>query len=115
MTRAEACAELTKRWGQRARYRVGRSLSSPTQREAARALLAPLYAEQTALRVRITALEREARYYKFEVIEQISRGPFPISMVHGYGDTWEEAFAAADHRSPFGDTATEAAAVKLQA
>lgn len=96
MTREEAFAELKKRWGKRGAYYVGKRLSSQERRDAAKAALQPLYEEQRALNRRISALEEEARYYKFKVVETNWRGMTDMEMVHGRGDTWEEAFADAD-------------------
>jgi hypothetical protein len=99
MTREEAFAELKKRWGQRARYLVGRRLSSPERRQAAAAQAERLQAELAVLVERARPLQQqiadcktEARYYKFEVGRTLSIG----YQFLGKGDTWEEAFANAD-------------------
>jgi hypothetical protein len=99
VTREQACAELRRRWGQRARYPVGKRLSSPERRQTAAQAIEPLKAEfavrlerARTVQHEINELKAQTRYDKFEVGHMLSIG----FNVCGKGDTWEEACAAAD-------------------
>ncbi len=119
MTREQAIKQAEKRWGKQAAWRVGSSRSSSEQRAERRTrLLAlraeretlekawqerlnamPEYQEYTAKRKALIAAIRTVDfvdYYKFLVGENLG---FAFE-VKGHGDTWEEAFANADGRSP---------------
>jgi seryl-tRNA synthetase len=117
MTREQAAREAKKRWGKRAHIRADEKLSSPEKRAAAKTQTDALKARRDAIDKEIAerlaaldwyqALKAERRdvsqrldnvrwethYYRFGVGEL-----FVGFHVHGEGDTWEQAFAAADAR-----------------
>lgn len=119
MTREQAMREARRRWGGKALIRAAAALSSPEQREAARATMAEANAELTRLKAerkaRLDALDwlndlnqqiaatqqrasvatSDAHYYKFAVGYDAHGFAF---HVNGQGDTWEQAFSAADKK-----------------
>jgi hypothetical protein len=97
MTREQAMTTLRRVLGKQGRYRVGRRLSSPERREAARQRVAELEERMRPLKEQLRALaheqsrfEQEARYFKFWV-GTTDHGLF--TMERAKGDTWEEVLA----------------------
>jgi len=119
MTREQAQREAKRRWGAKAKLTAGERQTSPERRQAAKdrrdaidaereAIKAdiarrlaelPWYAEAQArlhaLYVERRPLEFEPHHYRFRV--GTSNGLF--NTILGEGDTWEEAFAAADRKA----------------
>lgn len=118
MTREQALRQAVRRWGKRALIRANTNQSSPERRAAAIARRAQLKERRDAIDAeineRLSALdwyqqliaERKALldeqksltgtdYYKFAVGRE-EMGGF---WIKGEGDTWEQAFEAADLRA----------------
>lgn len=126
MNKTEAMAELRKRWGSKARFRVNRNALTGDKRQAVRDSLPALRqaqrdAEEAANARRKALLEGDAEYQalraaaaeagkakrKAESLASLDRieigyvsSMAGLSMFHiaGHGDTWGEAFARADKR-----------------
>jgi hypothetical protein len=104
MSKRSALAEATRRWGKTAAVRDDpKQTSTPAQREEYRLLYNEirerLKAEtDTQKRAALHAEEKKLRMlphrFRFSV-GHVILGGFAF-MVEGEGDTWEEAFAAAD-------------------
>ena len=92
------------RWGTNAHGRASNSSSSPTLREAARQAAELLSAVRDSvidkavravLTKQIATLQFDANYFRFCVVE----GQGSHEILHGLGDTWEDAVADADARA----------------
>ena len=116
MTRSEAVTKLKKLFGEKLYYRVGRTVTSPEKREAARAehaCLSALHLAAKALRdarsQAVLAADTEYQRLKAEAaslykdmnsVEGRSDYRFAIgrnigwaNVIEAEGDTWEECFA----------------------
>ena len=124
MTREEAKRQAARRWGKRSYWQVGTEQSSPERRSEVQAIADGARAERAALEAELKRREEEAGipalrgqikaagerfreaalggavYYRFRVgFTDSIIGAFNVC---GEGDTWEEAFAAADTNKTIG-------------
>lgn len=105
MNQRQALKEATKRWGKAAAIRDQKNCdATPESRAAAHKRLVELNAICTTPELRKQhSNERDdvrgrANWYRYTVGEIGGVGGIQFLRVHGQGDTWEEAFAAADKR-----------------
>jgi hypothetical protein len=119
MTRGQAIARLRKLWGARATYRVGERLSSPDARASQLAARKQIAAAREAIRNvidrRLAATdwyqelraEERALTNELKTLDVLPYYRFTIGYrdrvlgffhVEGQGDTWEQAFNAAERK-----------------
>jgi hypothetical protein len=109
MNRSQALKEAVRRWGKTAVVEdKGAALASTPERRAAAAAEGKRLRESMPKDRRLTREEREAidhclveSYRRRYMVGTVSTlGPFSACLVHGWGDTWEEAFAEAEKNYP---------------
>lgn len=118
MTREQAVKRLRKLYGEKARWRVGETITSPERREAARAErdrlreevveveeeirrreVAAGIPELRALRTALAKARDEAGWRSAEKRFRVGYLDLGIAFyVKGEGDTWEEALAEAERK-----------------
>lgn len=108
MNRSQALKEAVRRWGKNAAVedKGAARASTPERRKAASAegkrIRESIPKDRRPTREEREAIDRclgESYRFRYTVGNISTLGPFRAFHVRGHGDTWEEAFAAAEERT----------------